>query len=186
MADWKRIFAVDLIGTAMVAEVLRPLATAGTAMICFASSSATLGLPNPDPAAAAVLDDPLAAEFFERIHAAVGPQIEDSGIAYTWAKYGVMRFARSEAIRLGPVGGRACSVSPGLIDTPQGRQEAEKHPSMQRLVKATPLGRLGVADEVAAVVGFLLSDEASFVSGIDVLVDGGVCAAVAGRSDLFA
>ena len=49
---------------------------------------------------------------------------------------------------------------------------------MTRLEEQTPLGRVGRAEEVAAVVAFLLSDQASFVNGIDVLVDGGVCAAL--------
>ena len=63
---------------------------------------------------------------------------------------------------------------------PQGRQEAESHPFMEVLVERTPLGREGRADELAAVVAFLLSDDAGFVSGVDVLVDGGVCAALRG------
>src|SRR3546814_2351795 len=46
--------------------------------------------------------------------------------AYSWAKRGVQRFVRQEAMRLGPVGARICSISPGIIDTPQGRQEAER------------------------------------------------------------
>ena len=143
MADWRRIFAVDLVGTALLAEVLRPLATAGTAMVCFASMAPLLGIAEPHPKADAALDEPLDERLFERIHDALGPAVEDPGLAYSWAKRGVQRFVQQEAVRLGPVGARISSVSPGVIDTPQGRQEAESHPFMEVLVQRTPLGREG-------------------------------------------
>ncbi|MEE2030696.1 SDR family oxidoreductase [Rhodococcus chondri] len=183
MADWRRIFDVDLVGTALLAEALRPLATVGTAMVFFASMAPKIGRMDPDPELAAVLDDPLAGDFLDRIHELVGPSIEHTGIAYSWAKLGVQRFARHEAIRLGPAGARACSVSPGLIDTPQGKQEAEHNPRIGVMAAQTPLGRQGRADELASVVAFLLSDGASFVNGIDVLVDGGVLAAINAGTD---
>jgi NAD(P)-dependent dehydrogenase (short-subunit alcohol dehydrogenase family) len=178
MADWKRIFGVDLVGTAMLAEVLRPLATAGTAVVCFASMAPLLAITEPDPAADTVLDAPLDDRLLERLHDALGPAVEDTGVAYAWAKRGVQRLVQREAVRLGPVRARICSVSPGVIDTPQGRQEAASHPIMELLVQQTPLGREGRAEEVAAVVSFLLSDDASFLTGTDILVDGGVCAAL--------
>ncbi|XVQ14811.1 SDR family oxidoreductase [Spirillospora sp. CA-255316] len=178
MADWRRIFTVDLVATAMLAEALRPLATAGTAMVCFASMAPLLAGMEPEPDVAAILDDPLDARFLDRLRDAFGPGVEEPGTAYTLAKHGVHRFVRNEAVRLGPQGARVCSVSPGIIDTPQGRQEAENHPSMSALVERTPLGRRGRPEEVAAVVGFLLSAEAGFMNGTDVLIDGGVCAAV--------
>ncbi len=180
MADWRRIFTVDLVGTAMLAEALRPLATAGTAMVCFASMAPVLAIDAPHPTADAALDEPLDERLLDRIHDALGPVVEDTGMAYPWAKRGVQRFVQQEAVRIGPVGARICSVSPGVIDTPQGRQEAESHPFMEVLVQRTPLGREGRPEELAAVVAFLLSDEASFLTGVDILVDGGVCAALRG------
>ncbi len=178
MADWRRIFTVDLIGTALLAEALRPLATTGTATVCFASMAPLLGGPSSDPAVQKILDAPLAEDFLDRIHDAVGPSIEDTGLAYSCAKGGVHRFVRQEAVRLGPQGARICSVSPGVIDTPQGRQEAANNPTLGKLTDATPLARTGHAGEVASAVAFLLSDQASFVNGIDLLVDGGVLAAI--------
>lgn len=179
MADWRRIFEVDLIGTARLAAALRPLATAGTAFVCFSSMSAVLVPPHEDDSTFnAIMADPLAESFLDRMHEAAGAQIENTGWAYSLAKRGVKQFVQQEAVRLGPLGARVCSISPGLIDTPQGRQEAEAHPSMAKMVQQTPLGRTGRSEELASVAAFILSDDASFLNGIDILVDGGVIAAL--------
>lgn len=180
MADWKRIFGVDLVGTALLADALRPLATDGTAVVCFASMAAELGASMATPEIDAALDDPLADDFLDRLHAAVGSGIEDTGTAYMLAKRGVRRFVQREAMRLGPLGARIVSISPGIIDTPQGRQEADAQDVMKTLTEMSALRREGRPEELASVVTFLLSDAASFITGTDLLVDGGVCAAVSG------
>ncbi|HEX4290174.1 MAG TPA: SDR family oxidoreductase [Trebonia sp.] len=177
MADWRRVLTVDLVGTALLVETLRPLVTDGTAMVCYASMAPLLaGL--ADPAADAALDEPLDPLMLSRLRDALGETLENPGMAYTWAKRGVQRFAQHEAVWFGRRGARICSLSPGIIDTPQGRQEAAAHASMEGLVAQTPLGRRGVAEEAAAATAFLLSDQASFVNGIDLLVDGGLVAAL--------
>ncbi|WP_460062999.1 SDR family oxidoreductase [Streptomyces sp. YKOK-I1] len=177
-ADWRRIMEVDFVETVLLAEALRPLATAGTAFVYCASLSPSIAHIDPAPAVAAVLDDPAEEGFLDRLRDAIGPALEDPAWAYPWATYGVRRFARAEAVRLGPVGARVCSLSPGAIDTPQTRMEVARHESVRQLIERTPLGRTGRCEEVAAVAAFLLSDEASFVNGVDIVVDGGLWAAI--------
>jgi NAD(P)-dependent dehydrogenase (short-subunit alcohol dehydrogenase family) len=180
MAGWRDILAIDLVATARLLDVCTPLATAGTSIVCFASMAPMFLPGEPGSAAVAVLDDPLAPAFLERLRRAVGEEIEDPGMAYVWAKRGVHRLVRRQALQLGRVGARICSVSPGVIDTPMGRQESAARPINDMFVEHTPLSRQGRPEEVAAAVAFLLSDEAAFITGIDLLVDGGVVAALTG------
>jgi NAD(P)-dependent dehydrogenase (short-subunit alcohol dehydrogenase family) len=180
MADWREILTINLVGTAQLVESFRTLAVPGTAVVCFASVAALLALEPGDLAADVVLDDPLAADFLGNIREALGPEIEDPGMAYTWSKRGVHRLVRREAVPFGRAGARICSITPGMIDTPMGRQEAEARDTSEMLVSLSPVGREGSADEVAVGAAFLLSDEASFINGIDLPVDGGLVAAVRG------
>jgi NAD(P)-dependent dehydrogenase (short-subunit alcohol dehydrogenase family) len=180
MGDWRRILDVDLVGTARIVDALRPLVTAGTAIVCFASMAAHLNARSENAAAEAAIDDPFAEGFYDAYAAALGDTAEDPGTAYSWAKRGVQRLVVREAVTLGPVGARICSISPGMIDTPMGRQEFEQQPMMKMLEDITPLRRQGRADELAAAAAFLVSDDASFITGVDLLVDGGAVAAVEG------
>lgn len=168
MADARRVFDVDLVGTQLLLDAFEELVVPGSAAVCFSSSAAYQFGPFITPEQEELISDPCAPEFLDRAAA----EITDSGFAYGLAKVGVIRAVGRASVRWGGRGGRVNSVAPGLIDTPMGRQEFEQQPVMKEMLAATPLERMGQADEVAAVVEFLLSDAASFVSGIDVLVDG--------------
>jgi len=175
MAEPRRIVDVNLVGTVHLLDALEPIVGPGSAAVCFASSAGYLPLELLGEELATLVHDTRADGFLDRVQ----ELLSDSGLAYAWSKKGVQLEAAKAAVRWGPLGGRVVSLSPGLIDTPMGRQEFEQQPIMQQILDNTPLRRLGTADEIAAVVAFLLSADASFVSGIDVLVDGGSGAASA-------
>jgi NAD(P)-dependent dehydrogenase (short-subunit alcohol dehydrogenase family) len=170
MADARRVFEVDLVGTQLLLDAFEEVVVPGSAAVCFASSAAYQIAPFVDADQDAMIDEPMAPDFLDRAAAAFA----DSGFAYAVAKRGVIRAAGRAAVRWGRRGGRVNSLAPGLIDTPMGRRELEQQPIMKEMLERTPLGRVGDPREVAAVVAYLVSDAASFISGIDVLVDGGM------------
>ena len=91
---------------------------------------------------------------------------------YNAAKAGVVHLSKSLAMEWAPFGVRVNSVSPGYTYTPM-TQRPEQINAMEGYKADTPLGRNAQPHDIAGPVGFLLSDAASFVTGVDLLVDGG-------------
>ena len=105
---------------------------------------------------------------------------EPGAAAYSASKAGVIMMTRAMAIDHGPDGVRVCSVSPAIFDTPMLAKaiaeaaDPEAYGNVQDY--GYPVGRIGRPEELAAVIAFLASDEATFVTGRTWVVDGGVTA----------
>jgi meso-butanediol dehydrogenase / (S,S)-butanediol dehydrogenase / diacetyl reductase len=109
--------------------------------------------------------------------------VTNTRIAHTASKGGVVAMTRQLAAEGAAHGIRANCISPGMIATPATARDllAEDHP-MRTIARAIPLGRIGTPEDVARCALFLASDEASYVTGADLVIDGGWSAVLPGAS----
>ena len=97
--------------------------------------------------------------------------------AYSAAKAGILSLTRSLAVRYGPFGVRVNAIAPGTLKTPAWEQRRKKDPEvLERVSRWYPLGRVGEPEDVAGAALFLASDEAAWISGAVLPVDGGLTA----------
>lgn len=95
---------------------------------------------------------------------------------YSASKGSLRAIARAAAAELGSSNIRVNTVFPGVIETPMTKNLTEYKEAMDMLIRATPMQRLGQADEVAKAILFLASDEASYITGGELVIDGGYSA----------
>lgn len=93
--------------------------------------------------------------------------------SYHAAKGAVRLMTKNAALHWGGRGVRVNSLHPGFIETPLSRELWQGTPRLTAMIEGTPLGRLGTTEEVAAAVAFLASDDAGFMTGSELYVDGG-------------
>jgi len=93
--------------------------------------------------------------------------------AYAMSKGGIMQLTKSMAVALSAHGIRVNAVGPGTIETPLIKDVVKDAGFRKKVLSRTPLGRFGRPDEIASVVAWLASDEASYVTGTTVYADGG-------------
>src|SRR5262249_50019859 len=94
-------------------------------------------------------------------------------VPYAVSKGGLLQLTRTMALALAPHGIRVNAIGPGSIMTEMLAAVATDIEAKRRLLSRTPLGRLGAPEEVAAVAAFLASDDASYITGEIIYVDGG-------------
>lgn len=172
MADGKRVFEINFNATTRLVEALLPhMASGGAAILVASNSGQTIARPLFDKALQKVLRGGSSL--------ILNLMLRNSRLAYPMSKRAVQLYAPRMAPAFGKMGARIVSLSPGIIDTAMGRLEQKQGPEMDKMIAVAPLARMGEPSEIASVVAFLASPAASYISGTDILVDGGTIAGIA-------
>jgi NAD(P)-dependent dehydrogenase (short-subunit alcohol dehydrogenase family) len=177
-ASAEAVLRVDLRGVALVLDVFGKIIAPGGAGVVIASMAGYLF-----PALTAEQENALAhtpARGVLEVPHVSPDSVTDSALAYGLAKQANHISVRAASLIWGRRGARINSISPGTIATPMGQLELDSPmgEGIRGLIAVSAAGRLGTPDEIAAAAAFLLGPESTFITGTDLLVDGGVVAAI--------
>ena len=172
-ASIEAILHVDLYGTALVLEEFGDVIAEGGAGVVIASQSG-----HRFPALTVEQDRALATTPVEELLALPmlqSDQFSDGLHAYQVSKRANVLRVQAEAVRWGERGARVNAISPGIIITPLARDELDgvNGAGYRRMIELAPAGRAGTPDEVGTVGELLMTDQGAFITGSDILMDGG-------------
>ena len=178
MASPERVLEVDLYGSALVFEEFERIIAPGGAGLIISSMAGhmmpSLSAEQNHALAFTPADDLLKLDF-------LGPEaIPNSMVAYVMAKRANTLRVQAAAMSWGERGARVNAISPGIIATPLAQHELNSDigDGYRAMIAASPAKRMAPPEEVAAAAAYLLGPEAGFVTGSDLLIDGGVIAAM--------
>ncbi|MCH2535661.1 MAG: SDR family oxidoreductase [Bdellovibrionales bacterium] len=168
------ILKVDLLGTAHVLEEFGAvIAKAGAGIVVSSQAGHRIGALSDENAhklAMTTSTDLLSLKMLEK------KQITDSLHAYQLAKKGSSLRVMSEAVKWGEKGARLNAISPGIVTSPLSQEELEgpNGEIYRSMIKKCPAKRVGTPDEIANMAALLMGSEGGFITGADILMDGGV------------
>jgi NAD(P)-dependent dehydrogenase (short-subunit alcohol dehydrogenase family) len=176
-APIEAILKVDLYGTALVLELFgEVMARGGSGVVISSQSGHRLPALTPE-------QDRLLAttptEALLTLDMLQPGEVKDTLHAYQLSKRGNSLRVMAEAVRWGKRGARINTISPGIIITPLARDELSgpRGAGYRRMIEACAVGRAGTPDEVGNVAALLMGPDGTFITGSDILMDGGVTAA---------
>lgn len=164
-SDSKRMMAENVIGMSHVLEAFLPLADEATSAVMVSSMTAYMVPQNGQYMDA--LKQQLAANLVETLDQFTQG---DAGAANSMSKLAIHLIVEDQAWAWGQKGARLNSVSPGMMDMPDAYED------IKTMLAHTPLRRTAEPEEIASAIEFLLSDSASYITGIDLRIDGGTIA----------
>ncbi|WP_316670436.1 SDR family oxidoreductase [uncultured Propionibacterium sp.] len=169
----EQVLRVDLYGTAVVLEVFGTVVAPGGAAVVISSQSGHR-LPALTPDEDRLLATTPAEELLDLPLLALD-RITDGLHAYQLSKRANALRVAAEAVRWGERGARVNAISPGIVMTPLARDElnGQRGAGYRRMLDLSPAGRAGTPDEIAAIGELLLGRQGAFITGSDILADGG-------------
>lgn len=166
----EKIFDINLRATDIVIDTFHDISRKDSVIVLIASMMGHAIPPNP------TYDEALRKPNKKGAFSVVEPFVENnSDTMYNFTKRGVLLLCEDNVMRFGNMGARIVTISPGVVFSPMVKQAWSDHPeTMEAQRRMTPAGRYGVPEDIAEIAKFLVCDCSEFITGTDIMVDGGL------------